>query len=188
MNLHSFAKAKRQNKFEVLDPIICRWSPRSLNGEPVTPDELQPLFTAAGWAPSAFNNQPWRFYYACRGSESFERLFSFLVEKNQQWCKNTGCLTIVVSQKNYDHNGKPARTHAFDTGAAWHAFAAEGLRRNYVVHGMAGFDYQAATKFLNLGEDYMVQCIVAVGKPTQEIEKETISQRKPTEKIAIQLK
>ena len=77
------------------------------------------------------------------------------------------------------------RTHAFDTGAAWHAFAMEGIQRQLVVHAMAGFNYDAAMKLLNLGDEYYVNCMIAVGKPGSEVKTETITQRKSIDDIAI---
>jgi nitroreductase len=185
MNLHNIAINKRDNPNKVLNDIIYRWSPRGMNGEVMTADELKPLFEAAHWAPSSFNNQPWRFYYALQGTKEFQILFDLLVEKNQQWCKNAGCLMILVSKTTFDHDRSPMRTHAFDTGAAWHAFAVEGIRRGLVVHGMAGFNYDAAAKVLDLREEYHVNCMIAVGKPAPEVEKETITQRKAINDIAI---
>ena len=41
-----------------------RWSPRSMSGEELSDEELFSLFEAARWAPSSYNNQPWRFVYA----------------------------------------------------------------------------------------------------------------------------
>ena len=185
MNLYNITRNKRDNPLKILDEVIYRWSPRSMNGQTLNKDELLPLFESAHWAPSSFNNQPWRFYYALRDMEQFQILFDLLVEKNQQWCKNAGCLMILVSKTTFDHNGAPMRTHAFDTGAAWHAFAIEGLRRGFVVHGMVGFNYDKAAKVLNLGEEYHVNCMIAIGKPAPEVEKEVVTQRKSIDDIAI---
>lgn len=187
MNLHNIARNKRDNPYKILDEIIYRWSPRSMNGQGLTKDELLPLFEAARWAPSAFNNQPWRFYYAHRNSEKFPDLLGLLVEKNRQWCINASCLMIVVSKKTYDHNGKPMRSHVYDTGAAWVAFAIEGIRRGYVVHGMAGFDHEAASEYLNLGDEYQINFMAAVGNPSPEVEGEPVSQRKAIDEIVISL-
>ena len=72
------------------------------------------------------------------------------------WCVNAACLMIVVSKKTYDHSGRPMRSHVYDTGAAWMALAIEGIRRGYVVHGMAGFDDEAAGEYLALGDEYQI--------------------------------
>lgn len=187
MNLHGIARKRRDNAHKILDEIVYRWSPRSMTGRTLPKEDLLSLFEAARWAPSAFNNQPWRFYYALRDSDGFSDLLGLLVEKNRQWCINAACLLIVVSKKTYDHNGRPMRSHVYDTGAAWMAFAIEGLRRGYVVHGMAGFDNEAATEYLALGEEYQVNFMAAVGDPAGEVETEAVSQRKQIDEIAIEL-
>ena len=187
MNVHDFARSRRSNPLGVLDEIVYRWSPRAMTGQALTEADLQPLFEAARWAPSAFNNQPWRFHYALRNSDRFADLLGLLVEKNRQWCVNAAVLMIVVSKTTYDHNDRPMRSHVYDTGAAWMALAIEGVRRGYVVHGMAGFDREAAARYLSLGQAYQVNFMAAVGVPADEIAKEDISQRKAIEEIAFSL-
>ncbi len=41
-------------------------------GESISKHELFTLFDAARWAPSSFNNQPWRFIYGEKGSTAFD--------------------------------------------------------------------------------------------------------------------
>jgi nitroreductase len=94
---------------------------------------------------------------------------------------------IVVSKKTFDHNGRPMRSHVYDTGAAWMAFAIEGIRRGYVVHGMAGFDDEAAGEYLALGDEYQINFMAAIGKPAPEVKAEAVSQRKEVNEIAISL-
>jgi nitroreductase len=187
MDLYSISKKIRRNTHGIMAQIVFRWSPRSMTGEALAQDDLLPLFEAARWAPSAFNNQPWRFYYALRDSSKFDDLMGLLVEKNRQWCINAACLMIVVSKKTYDHNSSPMRSHVYDTGAAWMAMATEGVRRGYVVHGMAGFDSKAASEYLALGDEYQVNFMAAVGVPSAHVEGEEVSQRRPVDEIVIPL-
>src|SRR6202166_2867832 len=51
---------------------------RSLaKSKPVSQDELRSLFEAARWAPSSYNEQPWRYVVATRDDRAqFERLRS----------------------------------------------------------------------------------------------------------------
>ena len=187
MNLQDIAQQERANPHGVADEIVYRWSPRAMTGQALTEEHLRPLFEAARWAPSAFNNQPWRFYYALRDSDRFRDVLSLLVEKNRQWCINAAALMIIVSKKTYDHNDRPMRSHVYDTGAAWMALAIEGIRRGYVVHGMAGFDHEAATEYLSLGDEYQINFMAAVGIPAAEVDQEAVSQRRATDEIAISL-
>ena len=54
---------ERNSAFKINSIILNRWSPRSMTGEELDNDTLMSLFEAARWAPSSFNNQPWRFIY-----------------------------------------------------------------------------------------------------------------------------
>ena len=51
-----------------------------MTGEDIDDDDLMSLFEAARWAPSSYNNQPWRFIYAKRNTESWNKLFDLLYE------------------------------------------------------------------------------------------------------------
>jgi len=145
--------------------FLDRWSPRSMTGEPVSPDELLTLFEAARWAPSSYNNQPWRFLYAHRDTPHWQTFFDLLVEFNQSWCKNAAALVVLVSKTHFDFNGEPSVTHSFDTGAAWASLALQGWLKGLVVHGMQGFDYERARTALNIPEGFQVEAMAAVGKP-----------------------
>ena len=71
----------RTPQFPVGPLFVNRWSPRAMSGEEIDYDMLMSLFEAARWAPSSYNNQPWRFIYARRGSEHWDTLFGLLVEQ-----------------------------------------------------------------------------------------------------------
>jgi nitroreductase len=65
--------------------ILSRGSARSMTGEELSDEEIMSLFEAARWAPSSSNNQPWRFIYAKRNTEHWNKLFSLMVEGNKIW-------------------------------------------------------------------------------------------------------
>jgi nitroreductase len=144
--------------------FLERWSPRAMSGAPVEQDVLSQLFEAARWAPSSGNSQPWRFLYAKAGTPQFGKFFELLMEGNRSWCQRAGALLVVVS-KHVTADGKPARTNAFDTGAAWMSLALQGSRLGLVIHGMGGFDYERARADLRVPDTCTVQCMVAVGYP-----------------------
>lgn len=179
-------KTNRKSDYPVSRMILDRWSPRAMTGEPITQDELFTLFEAARWAPSSYNNQPWIFIYGMKGSDGWKRLHNLQVPFNQEWTKNSAALVLVVSKNNFYHNDKPSCTHSFDTGAAWMALALQGHEMGLVVHGMQGFDYEAAKKNLQIPKDYTVEAMIAIGKlapketlPKEMQEKEFPSERKP---------
>jgi nitroreductase len=111
-------------------------SPRSMTGEELDEDIMMSLFEAAMWAPSSYNNQPWRFIYAKRNTRYWNKLFNLLAEPNKAWTKNAALLVVVVSRKNFEHNEKYSITHQY--GAAWENLALEASSRGLVTHGMQG--------------------------------------------------
>lgn len=164
--------------------FLDRWSPRAMSGEEIPESELMLLFEAARWAPSAYNNQPWRFLYGRRGSEQWSSFYDLLVEPNKVWARNAAALLLIISKETFDHNGKPSLTHSFDCGAAWGSLALQGSLRGYVVHGMQGFDYERARISLEIPDGYRVEAMAAVGRPApRESLPEELRQREaPTDR------
>lgn len=166
--------------------FLDRWSPRAMSGQPIPEADLLSLFEAARWAPSSFNNQPWRILYARRETAQWPLFFDLLVDANKGWTKDAAALLLFVAKTTFDHNGKPSITHSFDCGAAWENLALQGCLKGYVVHGMQGFDYERAKKDLRIPEEFQVEAMAAVGLPGKKEslpaplqEREAPSDRKP---------
>ncbi|MFL6282618.1 MAG: nitroreductase family protein [Pyrinomonadaceae bacterium] len=180
----------REAGHEIDELFLDRWSPRAMSGEPVTEKELFTLFEAARWAPSSFNNQPWRILYARRDTEHWPTFLGLLVEANRAWAKDGAALLLFVSKETFDHNDKPYPTHSFDTGAAWENLALQATLGGLVTHGMQGFDYERARMELNIPEGFRVEAMAVVGRPGDPAtlpekmrERETPSGRKPLSEI-----
>ena len=157
--------SERRKADHPIDTIFLdRWSPRAMSGEAIPDEELMVLFEAARWAPSSFNNQPWRILYARRDTEHWPLFFDLLVEANRAWAHNAAALLLFVSKTTFD-NGKPSVTHSYDCGAAWENLALQGSLKGYVVHGMQGFDYERAKTALRIPDGFQVEAMVAVGRP-----------------------
>lgn len=159
MNIRDFRKPEQ----EIDEIFINRWSPRAMSGQEIDEKTLLTLFEAARFAPSANNNQPWRFIYARRNTKHWDTFFQLLAEGNQVWAKNAAALIVVISKTTFD-NGKPSITHSFDAGAAWVSFALQGSLSGLVIHCMQGFDYDKAREVLRVPDGYAVEAMIAVGK------------------------
>jgi nitroreductase len=186
--MHEIARAARLNPHHIAEEILFRWSPRVMSGELLAEADLLPLFEAARWAPSGRNIQPWYFYYALRPDRHFESLFCLLSENNQRWCAQAGALLLLVS-KIMDGD-RFLRSHALDSGMAFQNFAIEATRRDLVSHPIGGFDRSGAEAFLNLGDAYSVEIMIAVGKPGDPAALATdrqVSQRNAIEAFAFRL-
>ena len=189
MSLQTEAKKVRKPSVEISPLFYTRWSPRAMTCEKMRKEELLPLFEAARWAPSSYNNQPWRFVVALTPQDK-EKMMTLLVDFNKQWCKNASALILICSSNVFEHNGEASVTHSFDTGAAWMSLALEGARRGLVIHGMQGFDYDKAKRLYNIPSKYTVEAIVAIGHfakaetlPADLALREKPSSRKPLTEI-----
>jgi nitroreductase len=156
---------KRKAGYPIDRLFVDRWSPRAMSGESIPEEELLLLFEAARWAPSSFNNQPWRMLYARRDTEHWPLFLDLLVEFNKSWAKNAAALIVFISKTTFDHNDEPSVTHSFDTGAAWQNLALQASLKNLVAHGMQGFDYEKAKTTLKIPDGFRVEAMAVIGKP-----------------------
>lgn len=177
---------KRESQYPVAPWFLDRWSPRAFKPVQLTDEQLMTIFEAARWAPSSYNNQPWRFIYAHRQTSSWEKLFGLLVDFNKQWAQHASVLVVMVSKDSFDFNGKPSRTHSFDAGAAWMSLALQASAMDLYAHGMEGFNYERAKKELGVPEGYTVEAMCAIGYlgdvaslPADMQQREEPSDRKP---------
>ena len=161
---------KRKADHPIDNIFLDRWSPRAMSGGEIAEADLMVLFEAARWAPSSFNNQPWRILYARRNGPHWQTFLDLLVDVNQAWARNAAALLLFISKTTFDHNGKPSITHSFDAGAAWENLALQGFNKGYVVHGMEGFDYEKARRELKIPEGFRVEAMAAVGLPGRKEE------------------
>jgi nitroreductase len=176
--------------------FLERWSPRAFDGSDMAEADLLTLFEAARWAPSAFNSQPWRFLYAKRGDEDWERFLSLLIPWNQGWAHSASVLIYILSDSTPmtdRKTGEPtgSHSHSFDSGAAWVSLALQASLMGYHAHGMSGVDFERARTELRVPERFRLEAAAVVGRigdPASLDEKlrarETPSGRKAVEEFA----
>ena len=154
---------KRDYAHDILGLIQTRWSPRAFSSEKINRDDLMALFEAARYAPSCFNEQPWRFIVAST-EEELAVMQDLLVESNRVWAKAAPVLMLILSKKTFNLDNKDNYWHMFDAGTAWGYFSLEAERRGLITHAMGGFSRKKAHDVYNIPEGYSVIAIVAVGK------------------------
>jgi nitroreductase len=92
-----------------VEPLILkRWSPRAFSDRSIDPDDLKKVFLAASWAPSCFNEQPWRFIVGHKGDTTFDRIVDSLVGFNKQWAAAAPVLFLTAAKKTFSRNGSPS--------------------------------------------------------------------------------
>ena len=124
-----------------IHPLLSdRWSPRLFSERQVSRNDLLSILEAARWAPSAFNEQPWRFIYGFKGSPEFDVIHSCLKEGNQSWTKDASVLILTFSKDFFDRNQKPNNIAKHDLGLAAMSMVIEAQSKNIFTHQMAGIE------------------------------------------------
>lgn len=147
----------------VLPMLVHRWSPRAFAKVSISEEALTRIMDATRWAPSCFNEQPWRFYTSTE--TTFDQYLSLLNEKNQEWARNASVIGFLVGKKHFTHNGKPNNSFELDCGAAWMAMSLQARNEDLYTHGMAGIKHDEITEFLHLdSEQEQLLMAFAIGK------------------------
>jgi nitroreductase len=153
--------AHRHPTYEVEPLILNRWSPRSYKETEVPEEVLFSVFEAARWAPSANNEQPWRFIIA-RTKADREAFHSFIFPGNLAWCQKAPVLAVILSKKT-TAKGEQSRAHAFDAGAAWAFLALQAESKGLATHAMGGFDRDKAREMLRVPNEFELHAVVSIG-------------------------
>ncbi|NOU95186.1 nitroreductase [Paenibacillus sp. LMG 31456] len=154
-------QSNRKSEFPVNPLFLNRWSPRAYSERKVSDEDLNTILEAAHWAPSASNDQPWRFIVA-KTQEQLGIFHQFVNEFNMVWASKAPVL-IVVASKKVRGNGDPNVAHAFDSGTAWGSLALQATLLGLVTHAMGGFDREKARQLLNVPDELELHAVIAVG-------------------------
>ncbi len=151
------------NKYPINDLVKKRWSPRAFSETQVEEEKLASIFEAARWAPSAFNEQPWRFIVGQKGSETYDKILKSLVEWNQQWAGKAAVLVLNIAANNFSHNGKTNAVAQYDLGQAVAFMISEAVNQGLVSHEMSGFDAGVAARLLQIPDNFQAVSVTAIG-------------------------
>ena len=149
-----------------IEPLLQRrWSPRAFASRSVEGEVLLKLFEAARWAPSSYNEQPWR--YIVTTQENPERLkeAQSVLSPGNAWAATAPVLICTVAQLAFARNSKPNR-HAFhDVGAASENLLLQATALGLFGHQMAGFDVEKARVVFQIPDGYDPVAMMALGYP-----------------------
>lgn len=146
-----------------IEPMFTdRWSSKAFTDKKLTDDQIESLFEAAHWAPSANNRQPWLFVYATEGPDR-EKFNSLLSEGNARYVPNAAMMVLIFARVQ-DDEGNRIRTAHFDTGAAWMSFALQANRMGLNTRALGGIDLDAAYDVAGVPRgQFETVCGIAVG-------------------------
>ncbi len=146
-------------------PLAERWSPLAFSPEPIEPAVLHLLMEAARWAPSSYNEQPWRYIYATiDDGEAHAQVLSCLVPGNQEWAKSAPFLAISVAKLTLTRNGKPNDYSRHDVGQATMSIVTEAMANGLYSHQMGGILHDRIRELYAIPEDYVPVAGLAIGR------------------------
>lgn len=144
--------------------IAARWSPYSFADREVSDADLRSLLEAARWAPSSYNEQPWRYMVAQRSDgDAFEGMLSCLVEPNRAWAQHASALLIGVASLHFSRNDKPNAAALHDLGLAAAHLTFEATARGIDVHQMIGILPDRARELYGIPAGYEAVTALAIG-------------------------
>ncbi|NTW71742.1 MAG: nitroreductase family protein [Eubacteriaceae bacterium] len=153
---------KREFKYDIMPEIKSRWSPRAISEKKLSDTDINAILEAASFAPSCFNEQPWRFILA-KDTAALEKMRTLLTPSNQLWAGKAPLLIMVLSVKSFEHNGKDNFWNIFDAGTSWGYMSLEAERRGIITHAMGGFNKMKAREAYNISDEYNVISVIAAG-------------------------
>jgi nitroreductase len=158
-NMESNSNSRTVHEF-----ITSRYSPLAFSDKAVEPEKIMALFEAARWAPSSFNEQPWRFVYALRENRpEFDAMLDCLAEGNRIWARNAPMIVLSVARMSFSRNSKPNK-HAFhDVGLAVGNLLTQATHIGLMVHQMGGFSVEKARQNLLIPPGYEPVAMIAIG-------------------------
>ncbi len=149
-----------------IEPLLQRrWSPRAFAAKPVERQVLLRLFEAARWAPSSYNEQPWRYIVVTHENPERLKEAHSVLSPGNAWATKAPVLICSVAQLTFARNNKPNR-HAFhDVGAASQSLLLQATALGLFGHQMAGFDVEKARAVFQVPEGYEPVAMMALGHP-----------------------
>lgn len=163
-----------------------RYSTIYFSDAPVDEDDLRGMLLAATQAPSAYNEQPWRFFVA-KDEQDRQMLMEYMMPSEKDWIASAPVLILVAGNMGDTHNGLYNYWTMFDSGCAWGYLSLEAQRRGYVTHCIGSFDRVDLRNEFQVNDDLEIYGIIAVGRPAsiEQTAKEKLMPRKSVNSILL---
>jgi nitroreductase len=160
VEVHQLKQAPAADR--VLPAILHRWSPRAYSDKPVSDADLKAIFEAVRWTASSSNEQPWRYIVGRKGTETYDKIFSSLVEFNQLWGQRAPVLMIGVAN-GLTQKGTPNGAAVYDLGQSAAMLVLQAAELGLAAHQMGGYDRDKARQSLGIPPEYQLGAAIALG-------------------------
>lgn len=154
---------------EIFALIKQRYSPRTFKQLDLKEGHVKQLFEAARWSASCFNWQPWRFIYAHKNTEAYDKIVSCLSDFNKEWAINAPVLMLTAYKEKTDE-GEDNFHALHDLGLALGGMTTQAQYLGIAMHHMAGLDWKKAQKIFEVPQGFHITTCIAMGYYGGDIE------------------
>lgn len=151
-----------KNDHEIYALIKQRYSPRVFSDKELSEQDMNRLFESVRWSASCYNWQPWRFIYAHKGTETYNKIAECLSEFNQGWATNAPVLMLSAYKENKP-DGEQNFHALHDLGLSLGNMSVQAEYMSIGLHHMAGVDWKKAHELFNVPKGYHITTAIAAG-------------------------
>ena len=151
----------------LLNEIEIRRAKRALSEEKIPEEVIKRIMTAATYAPSCFNNQPWRFLVVT-DDDKLKDMHAALSGGNY-WAKKAPVMVAVITKPDLDAQLNDRREYALlGCGLAMENLMLQAFKEGTIAHAMAGFDPFVVKEKFSIPKEFIVIALIAIGYPGDE--------------------
>ena len=149
----------------ILPEIRKRRSIRALNDKEIPEKIIHRAVLAAQWAPSSFNEQPWKFVIGnkYKNPETYQKILASVNEWNYRWVQKAPLLFALIGKTFFDLDGRNNTYFSYDCGQAAAFLVLQLTKDNIFTHQIGGFDKEMLAKNLNIPKGYEPVVVIVAG-------------------------
>ena len=152
---------------KIIHEIEIRRAKRAISDKQIPDEIIQRVLTAATFAPSCFNNQPWRFVVV-NNEEQLAHVKANLLDANY-WAMKSPVIILVSTNLELDCRLNDKRDYAlFDVGIAVENLILQTTRERLIAHPIAGFKPLPIKEYFGIPSEYILITLIVLGYPGDE--------------------
>jgi nitroreductase len=152
---------------EILSQIETRRARRALSEKSIPQETLARIMTAATYASSCFNNQPWRFLVVNQEREL--EIVKNNLSSGNYWARKAPVIVLVFTKPELDCRLSDNRNYAlFSTGLAVENLVLQATKEGLIAHLIAGYKPLPLKAAFGVDSEMILITLVIIGYPGDE--------------------